>query len=525
MPLYQNYNIITKYFVIIHFFILLFIGIFRHWSYITSINDLGVFDQSVWGILNRGFPINTSQMDEIINWIGFHFHPFLFFFAPLYFLYSSPIWFVLAQSFAISLSAWIIFLLAKHIFRSEQVVLLWTIIYLLNPFLFNAAAWDFHPVSMAVPFVALCLLGIIKDKFIILIISSLVILTIQEHLGLMVAGFGALWGIRTKKWLQGTTLVLLGFCHFYLVLKVIMPAFSPTGHHVMISEELGHLSRYAWLGDSIGGIILTIISEPLSILKTVMISMGGLEYLILLLMPFMFLPLFGLSFLLPVIADLAANMLSANPMPRSPIAYHSVTLLPVFIIAAMYGVKKISNWQKKFSISELSYIVLIIGAGMSYLLAPLPLPGAKNVWAPASFVSWPDPRVQEIHSLMGKEASLSVQANIGPHFSQRKEIYRYPNRIDQVDAIILRLKSPTQNIHNYSEEQKDNRRFIIGMLDSHLQMDRDDYLASVEELLQEEGFQVAYWDNPWLVFKKGETGKDVVPDVMSKLEELKNKWQ
>jgi hypothetical protein len=318
-------------------------------------------------------------------------------------------------------------------------------------------------------------------------------------------------------------LFLLGAGHLYLVLQVIMPAFSPIGQHVMISEGLGHLSRYSWLGDSIGDIIQTILIHPFAILKIAIVP--GAFYLFLLLLPFLFFPLIGLVFLLPGIADLAANMLSATSMPRTPFAYHSITLIPIFAVGAMHGVKKASRWVKRYSSAGLSFFVLTASAVWGYLLAPFPLPGAMNFWAPASFVSWPDPRVQEIRTLVGNGASISVQANIGAHFSQRKEIYRYPNRIDQADAIILRLLSPTRNIHNYPEEQEEQRQHFLGTLDSHLQMDRDNFLASVEELLLNEGFRVAYWDDPWLVLEKNMNRKKPVYDVMSKLAGLKEKWR
>ena len=524
MLLFRNYSFITACLIVIHFTIFLFLGLFRHWGYLTSINDLGAFDQAVWGVLHYGQLVNTTQLNEQINWLSFHFHPILYFFVPLYYLFSSPWWFILAQPLALSLAAWPIFLISRHLFQSKQTGLIWVIIFLVNPFLINAAAWDFHPIALAVPFVALGFLGFIRQKFIMLLPSCLFILTCHEHLGVMVIGFGILWWIKTRQWIPGTALVFLGAVHFYLVMQVIMPAFSPTGQHVMVSEGLGQLSRYAWLGESFSEIIWTMITQPFFVLETAMINMGGLLYLIYLFLPLVFFPLFSLIFLLPGAADLAANILSANPMPKSPISYHSVTLIPILTVAAMYGVRNAALWVTRFSAKEFSIIILIASVLMGYFLAPLPMPGAKNEWAPASFVSLPDPRVQEIQSLIGNDTSISAQANVGPHFSQRKEIYRYPNRIDQSDAIILWLESPTKNIHNYPDEYKEVRNDIIGMLDNHLQMDREDYLASVEHLLLNEEFGVVYWDEPWLVLKRNLNGKDVADDVMARLKELREQW-
>jgi len=520
----NKYRILLIALILAHFGLLFMTGLFRHWGFLTSINDLANFDQAIWGTIQGSLLLNTDVFDMPTSRLAMHFDPIQLIFVPLYLIYPSFGWLTGGQALALSITAWPVYVLASRSFESEKTGLIWALIFLANPFLLNAGAWDFHPITLAVPFVALGFLALDSRNFKLMLFCALVILLCKEHLGVMVTGFGVLWWIWTRQWIPGTVLILLGAAHFYLVLQVIMPAFSPTGQHVMVSEGLGQLSRYAWLGDSVGDIIRTIITQPVYVLKTVLISMGGLGYLILLLIPFLFFPLLGLAFLLSGVADLAANMLSANPMPRSPIAYHSATLVPVLTVAAVYGIRKISRWQKRFSAQELTGLVLIATLFMGYAFAPFPLPGAKNVWAPASFVSLPDPRVKEIRSLVGEDSALSVQANAGAHFSQREELYRYPNQIDQVDTVILWLESPTRNIHVYSEEQKQIRQYLIGMLDSHLSMDRKDYFASVEELLLDEKFGVAYWDEPWLVLKRGVEEDDVVADVMARVEELRGKW-
>ena len=111
------------------------------------------------------------------------------------------------------------------------------------------------------------------------------------------------------------------------------------------------------------------------------------------------------------------------------------------------------------------------------------MPGAVNHWKPTNFLNLPDPSVSAIRSFLDEKASVSAQANIGSHFSQRREIYRYPNKVGEVDAIILRLESPTANINNLPDGLKDPRRNVLKMLDSHLQMDRMEYIASIERLL------------------------------------------
>ncbi|MBW2740376.1 MAG: DUF2079 domain-containing protein, partial [Deltaproteobacteria bacterium] len=113
-------------------------------NHYSAFLDLGVFDQAVWGVLNGESLLNTSLFNRQINWLGFHFHPVVFLFTPLYAMIPDVTWLTIAQALALSLTAWPIFLLASRVSLSEKAGLLWAVAYLLNPFLLNAAAWDFH---------------------------------------------------------------------------------------------------------------------------------------------------------------------------------------------------------------------------------------------------------------------------------------------------------------------------------------------------------------------------------------------
>lgn len=510
---YKHYLILI---VSIYFLLFLFTGLFRHWGFLTTINDTGNFDQAIWGVIHEGYLHTTNIANQPMSRLAGHFDPILYAFVPFYAVYPSVAWLIGAQALALSLAAWPIFLLGSRVFQSEKIGFWWAVAFLVNPFVLNAGAWDFHPITLAVPFIALAMLAIEQKNFRLLLLSVFFILLCKEHLGVMVAGFGLLWLYKNRQWGHAALLMLIGTIHAYLVLIVIMPSLS-------ISGKTGAIGRYAWLGESFGEIIQTIIFQPLFVLETVLITMGGAGYLLLLLLPLLGFSLLGLPALFPAAADLAANMLSANPMPRSPIAYHSATLIPIFMAAAMYGMRNIARWQQRFSVLELSLLVVIASTLMGYGLAPFPLPGAKNVWDPTSFVSWPDTRTKEIQDLLGDDAAISVQANVGGHFSQRREIYRFPNRLDQVDAVVLHLDSPTANIHTYKEDRQEQRQFIIGILDGHLQMDRNDYLMSIEELLEDQNLGLLYWSEPWLVLQKGLSNQDY-SEVKAKIEKLRRNF-
>jgi uncharacterized membrane protein len=505
--------------ILIHFSVGLLLGLSRYWGYMSSINDLGLIDRAVWGGLHgKPFLFNVSYKQPI-NYLGSHFNLILLLFVPLYAISSDVIWLTIAHALSLSLAAWPIFLLARRVCLSEKAGLLWAVAYLLNPFILNAAAWDFHPITLTVPFVAISLLAVETKKPYLLFASICVILLCKEHFGVMAVGFGILWYIRNKSWKPGLGLVLIGIMHSFIVLGVIMPALSPMGHHPMLAN------RYSWLGHSMGEIIGRFFTDPFSIIKVVMIDYKGIIYILFLLAFFCGFPLLAPEFLLPGLADLAANMLSGVSMPRSPFAYHSVTLISILTAAAVYGVKRLSLWQSRYTLTGLAGFAVMVSFVGGYVLGPLPLPGARNFWAPAHFLNWPDPRVQMIRSLVGNNASVSAQANVGSHFSQRHEIYRYPNMVGQVDAIILRLESPTKNINNLPDQLKENRRYYLHMLDSHLQMDRTEYIASIRSLLSDNKYGVLLWDDPWLVLAQGASSHGLDQKIEQKLNRLKKEWK
>lgn len=504
--------------ICLHFALLLAMGLFRHWGNMSSLNDLGVFDQAVWGTLHGQWVIdNNNFIGQPINWLGCHFNVVLLLFVPLYAIWPAAEWFVLVQALALSVTAWPIFLLASRVHCSERRGLLWAVIYLFNPFLLSAAAWDFHPVTIAVPFIAGALLAVEKKDLRLLMMCCVVLLLVQVQFGIMVASLGALWGLKHRCWRSGLLLAGLGILHTVLVLGVIVPALSPSGTHLMIIDQSGQNSRYGWLGGSLSEIVKNIAFHPVWMVQKV-ISLGAVKYFASLALPLLGLFLISPVWLLPAIADLAANSLSANPMPRAIISYHSVTLIPILTVSAIYGAARIAPLFAKVMSTPVPHLVLIITAASCYVLAPLPLPGALDFWKPVQWVNVPDPVLKKVRALGAGGASLSVQTNVGAHFSQNPHLYGYPYKSGESDVIVLWLDSPTSKLAPHD-------RHMIGTLAHHVQMKPAEYLASVERMLRDPNYGIVLWEEPWLVFSRGEKAPGSEASVRNRLDKLRGEWK
>lgn len=516
---HSNYKRTLIVIISIHFALLLAMGLFRYWGNMSSLNDLGFFDQAVWGTLHGQWFLDTNNTyGRPINWLGCHFNLFLLLFVPLYAIWPAAEWFALAQALALSVAAWPIFILASRVHGCERTGLLWAVIYLLNPFLLSAAAWDFHPVTLAVPFIAGTLLAIENKNYRLFFICCLCQLLIQEQFGLTVASFGVLWGLKHRDWRHGLLLTVIGILYTVLVLGFIMPALAPSGTHSMIIDPNAHDSRYGWLGGSLFQIFSNSFLHPLWLLKTVMSMDGTISYLILLALPFLGFFLAAPTWLLPTITDLAANILSANPMPRGAISYHSITIVPLLTVASIFGAKRIAPILAKALAITPTKLVLLVTLAISYVLVPLPLPGAANFWRPVKWIQYPDPALKQIRTLVAESKSVSVQANVGAHFSQRQQVYRYPYKVEEADTIVLCLDSPTSNILPHD-------RHMIGTVAHHLQMSPTEYLASIECLLQNPAYGVILWNNPWLVVTRGPDFLNADKAILTKIDTLRQSWQ
>lgn len=492
-------------------------GYTKHTNYLSSIIDLGQFDQAVWGFLVGEPFLNTVLFATKANWLGGHFNPILVLFVPFYTLAPSVNWFIAAQALALPCAALPIYLLARRLFDSSNLALAWSVAYLCNPFVLNAASWDFHVVSLTVPCIALACYAVEVQKFRWLLLISLLLLVCKEHFGLMVIGFGLLWGIKHRSLIPALILMALGGVGFALVVGLLMPMFSHTGELVMMTTESGQLDRYGWLGRSFKEVLQTIVQSPLEVIETAVIKMDGWVYLLLLGLPFLFLSLVQPWMLLPGLADFVVNLLSVNSLPRSIYSYHSATLIPVILVAAMYGLRCCAPPRSKLA-PRATFAMLLVSLVMGYFLSTFyPLPGHFFSWAPCAIAPVADPALADVKELVG-DASISVQANLGAHFSQRRELYRFPQRVGDVEMIVLQLQSPTEHVVG------ENPR-VVGSLGFHLQMAPRDYLARVETLLTDQQYGVIYYDSRWLVLGRGRNSTVSVDGVSEKLGDLAIKWQ
>ena len=475
-------------FLLVLFFVAYFsfLSFGRHDSLKSYLNDLGTYDQVIWNTAHGNFFDNSANMLNARNYLGAHFSPILLLFVPFYAIFASPKWLLFFQALAVGIGSIPIYLFAKEKLRSSGAGLVFLFSFLSYPVLHNSILYDFHEVVFAIPFASFAFYFLEKrnDKW--FIIFSILLALSQEHMVLLVLAMGLYAAFIQKRWKFGGLVSFVSLGYFFLVLMVLMPFFSKTGSSALIANSSQYASRYAWLGVSFPEIIKKIFLSPGSILVA-LLNPEKLKFLFTLLLPILSLSLFSAPFLL-IIPILLINFLSSNSMTYSPYFYHSATLIPFLLFAAIVTFQK---WFEEDVFIKRLFLVLIIlasiGSCIEYTVSPLGTKYHLADYLPDSHAK----KIVEIKKIISAEASLSVQHNLGAHFSERKELYRFPFKANEVDYIILDQVDP----YLANEEQ-------VFKFDYALQMDRDEWKRKIEELRGSDSFEKIYDEDGWLVFRR-----------------------
>ena len=105
----------------------------------------------------------------------------------------------------------------------------------------------------------------------------------------------------------------------------------------------------------------------------------------------------------------------------------------------------------------------------------------------------------EVKQFIPVSASLSIQNNLGSHFSQRRYIYTFPFKTYNVDYILLDINDP----HSVACHFPSIRAFYFTT-----QLSSQEYYSKIVDVFQNENYGVEYFSNDgYLLFKRG-TGRE-----------------
>jgi uncharacterized membrane protein len=297
----------------------------KHAAFQTAGFDLGNWDQIMWSALH-GSPFWFTQYPYVSSALGDHVELILFVLFPLYGLHAGPETLLVLQPILVSLGALPVFWLAQERLRSPVAGLVFAVIYLLYPAQESAVSFDFHGLTVAVPFLTYALWAMYARRYRLFGVMAVLAMSCKEDMPLLVLMMGLYILIVQRQTRVGLAAVGGSAAWFALANFVVVPAFS-------LSADSIHLHRYSEFGNSMSQVILTIATQPWRVIQ-VATAGDKLFYWIRFTMPVAFTALLD-----PLGLVLATPLLLINTLPHYPPAYqldtyHSSAPLAAYVTFA-----------------------------------------------------------------------------------------------------------------------------------------------------------------------------------------------
>ena len=427
-------------------------SILRYLSIHNTVVDFGGLDYSIWNIAKRG--------DFKYIGLGYgHFSPVLIVYALFYKLYSSGLILLVAQTITICLSAVPLYYIARDKLKSSYYALLIVIIYFLySPVQYNNL-FDFHTDHLLILLMFLAFYFLEKKNALAFILVSLSALFLKEPLILSVAMLG-LYAVISRKMYKSGSLVFIGnLFFFFMVIGVIMSGTSGA------SYGGGFEGSFSYLGGDVFQIIKTLISDPRILIKEA-INAWKMAYIVFPFLPLLFIPFFAPLPLLVALPALIISLLSRLPTYYWIQNHYTASLIAPIFVSLIYGLSFLGNrprylnrWSKKLSSLNLTrngmlkislWSILVVSLYYNIILSPSPISvffwkriGNYSYYYRSSYVIQERDRVLDraIKEFIPEEASVSSQGSLTTSYlAHRTEYYLFPDRIGEVDYVVLDRK-------------------------------------------------------------------------------------
>ncbi|MEA5528336.1 DUF2079 domain-containing protein [Dolichospermum sp. UHCC 0684] len=429
-------------------------SILRH-ELFNSSGDLAFFDQTVYLISQAKLPFSSV--------LGFHVladHAawILYPIALLYKIYPSVYWLFVVQSVALSLGAFVTYLLALQAGLKENQAIAMVAVYLLYPVVYNSNLCDFHPDTLAVPALLTAVLAARTKKIVWFCVSVLIVLGCKAVLSLTVVAMGVWLLLFEKRRLYGVIAIISGIAWFLIANKIIIPFF---GSEATLVNR--HFYRYSYLGKSFSETLQIILYQPQLIISNILSSIN-LEYLSFLLVPVIWglIPKYMTS-LIGAIPCLALNILADHPSQKNVILHYSLPVIPFLILALIASIAADKAWlNQKRAILLWSLIWFLILGKWGFFISKY-----------LNFVdNWQ--ATKEAISLIKTQDSVLTTDVITPHLTHRQEIsFKYDiNELNNFHYILLNTRHPgwAATAEDYGNLVKELKK----RSDFKLQYQRDD---------------------------------------------------
>jgi uncharacterized membrane protein len=447
----------------------------RHRSFNSYAFDLAWQNQAFYTLLHTGNPRITLYVT--LNHLGNHFQPLYYLLAPIYALHQDATTLLVLQTILLSLAALPLYLVAERRLGNPWAALVVALVYLLYPALHGINNFDFHGLALLIPFVCFMLYALETDRLRLFWVFFVLALITREDTAISLSGVGLYLILDRRRRRMG--LLVLGVCvgYFLFVLRM-MSAF----------DGYADLQKYTALGvpeqQNFFGVLLTILTNPRFVFHHMFFNPEKIVYLLKILVPVLFLPLFAGKRVLLLLPGLSIILLSNTYYTYWIFCPYTAHLIPYVFFLSIIGMQRIRSRAADVKLSTLAAALLVAGVLMNYeygLIFSKRFPGFLR----------PTEREQTAYSFFSQipaAASLTTTSSLAPHLAARTRIHLFDGNPAETDYILMDLDVPEPAIDPY--EQGCPRQHLLAK-------------SYVLSRLESGGYGVVRYEDRFILLEKG----------------------
>lgn len=366
----------------------------NHWSGF----DLAIFDQGSWQ-LSEGRP-HISIVERHV--LADHLSPVIYGFGWLYRLAATPAWLLGAQAVAIGAAVLPLRAIARHLGQPDRRA---TVLLVLSGPLLAAGLFDFHPSTLAVPFIAATLLYALQDRPVAAVVAAIAVGVCRADLAPAILAVAIVATPRVRWWVAGVGLASAGAA-------AVVPG--------RFGETTGWDTYFGHLGDG----PLDAALHPWRVAGQVL-SPGALSVALLWVAAAGLVVVRRPRWLLAVAVGGLPVLLSQWEGTALPWYHYGAPVAPIAVAGTLAALATMPDTADRWAERLRS---LWWGAPLVVLLVASPVspaaPESNRIWTVALGDDGRD--VDGALALVPAGASVTADQQVLPHLSQREHAYIYP---------------------------------------------------------------------------------------------------
>lgn len=441
------------------------LSITNHHALMTRTIDLGLYDQVFWQTLHGKF-LGCNFLKAGYHGSA-HFDPILALLSPLYLLYPRAEFLLGLQSVWVGSAVFPVYFIAKRQLGSRFLSVLAAACFALHPAVHGANMYEFHSLTMAAMPMLWALHFLNTQRFRLYWVALVASVLVREDIPLMMSMVGLVVIMLGEGKLRRTGFFTVVFCAFYFV---FVKAFFMTSAGIIMSgpEAYSYAYYYSEMipdGKGIGGMLLTLLTNPSFVLRHALEEVK-IVYLLKMFLPIGFFSFAARNWRLSLAYGIAFTTLATRDAVFSTAFQYSNTIIPFAFCTFPMGIKQASEGTLARAYSLESSRLrkgLVAFAFLASLTVSFKFGGFVDNQAfrggfsrvvrtltedQKAHYKW----MEEAKALIPPKASVGVTNKIGPHISNRRDVYFYGQRnvqyvfIDEQELKADRLKKHKQSI-------------------------------------------------------------------------------